>query len=631
MKKTLFALILICQISWGQHPIDFDNEDYYFLKRSHHLKIELVEQKLKIENEVFEKAKFNNGKMLYLFGSGEYIHFDSFTEIENIDAFTETSSGIIKVDHFETKDQFGGGVFFSDQQSINFVFPAVGKDAVTTLRYKEIIEDPHFLGSFRFGTYVPTKEAVYTIEVPKGVELGYKTFNLDSIDITYEKIENKKNTLYSWKANNIKQFRKSEESLSVLNYLPHIIVHIKNYTVKRKTISVLNDVSDLYAWYHSLTSQVDETNIAEVHAIADKIVDGLSSNKEKAKVIFNWVQSHINYVAFEDGLGGFIPRGSFSVCTKKYGDCKDMANLLYVMLNHVGVEAYHTWIGTRDRPYSYYEVPTPVVDNHMITAAIIDGTTIFLDATDSYVPFGMPSSFIQGKEALLGISKDEYRIIKVPVQEKEINHTVIKTSVSIKRDTVRATSTRIMKGYDMVDFIFDAKFKKDEKTDAEYLNSKYEIGNNKTTFSNIDLGDLNSLNDSYSIKYDLDIFNYSRTIGSKIFLNLTLEKTLAKDIILSENHPFGKKIDHKFVRDYSTTFVIPEGYQLKSIPENTDNELEDYGFSFKYNLKDNKLTVDQQIYMNTLAIKNEQFENYNIFIKSLLKVYKKSIVLEKIQ
>ncbi len=631
MKKILITLLMITQFSWAQTPIDFEKEDYYFIKRSQYLKVELVNGELKIENDVFEQAKYNTGNTLYF--ANDFIHFDSFTDIKNINAYTESpiSRKKIVVDHFETKDQFGGNIFFSDQQSINFVFPAVGKGAITTLSYKEIIKDPHFLSSFRFGTFVPTQKAEYTVEVPKGVELGYKTFNLDDLDITFEKKESKKTTIYSWKAKNIKEFRKGNKSLSILNYLPHIIVYIKNYTVKNKTTPVLNDVADLYSWYQYLTSQIDDADLTEVYAIAEETIKGLNTDTEKAKAIFNWVQSNINYVAFEDGLGGFIPRGAAGVCAKKYGDCKDMANLLSVMLNHVGIKAYHTWIGTRDRPYSYHEVPTPIVDNHMITTAIIDGKTIFLDPTDSYVPFGMPSSVIQGKEALIGISDTTYKIITVPIQNKEKSKTLIETTISLEGKSIKASSKRTMQGYDMVDFVVDAKFKKDDKTQEEYLNNKFEIGNNKTIYSNIKLDNLTTINDTYTTSYDLEINNYAKFIGSKIFLNLNLEKPLSKDIIKIKNQRFGIKIEHKFERDYITTFNIPEGYQLKSIPKNVSNELEAYGYSFTYKKEDDQLIVHQKIYMNTLALENEDFEDYNTFIKSLLKVYKKSIVLEKIQ
>jgi hypothetical protein len=630
MKKILFLLVFINQITLAQQGIDFASEDFYFLNRSQHLKISMSNDTFNIVNSVSEEAKYNTGNKLFF--ANEFIHFDSFTEIKDIEAFTQipSNNSKIKVEHFETKDEFGGGVFFSDQQTINFVFPAVSKDAITTLKYKENIKDPHFLGSFRFGTYVPTKEAFYTVEVPSNVELGYKTFNLENIDISFEKKENKETTVYTWKANNIGDFRKQENSLSVLKYIPHIIVYIKNYEIENVKKPVLNDVKDLYTWYTSLINQIDKSDHTEIFSIATDLVKNLNSDKEKAKAIFNWVQSNITYVAFEDGLGGFVPRDASSVCSKRYGDCKDMANLLYEMLNHVGIEAYHTWIGTRDRPYSYYEVPTPIVDNHMITAAIIDGETIFLDATDSYVPYGMPSAFTQSKEALIGISPDDFKIIKVPVQPKEKNISLVKTTITLDDNVIHASEKRTLTGYEMVDFVRDAKYKKDEKSDEEYLNTKFKIGNNKTTYKSIEFGELSTLNDEYSITYDLEINNYAKKIGSKVFLNLNLEKPLSTDLLLVENQRFGKKVNHQFIKKYETTFIIPVGYKISSVPKNISNKLENYGFSFEFTQKGNSLQAHKEIYINTLAIENEQYDDYNLFIKSLIKAYKKSIILEKI-
>jgi len=630
MKKILFLLVFINQITLAQQGIDFASEDFYFLNRSQHLKISMNNETFNIVNSVSEEAKYNTGNKLFF--ANEFIHFDSFTEIKDIEAFTQipSNNSKIKVEHFETKDEFGGGIFFSDQQTVNFVFPAVSKDAITTLKYKENIKDPHFLGSFRFGTYVPTKEAFYTVEVPSNVELGYKTFNLENIDISFEKKENKETTVYTWKANNIGDFRKQENSLSVLKYIPHIIVYIKNYEIENVKKPVLNDVKDLYTWYTSLINQIDKSDHTEIFSIATDLVKNLNSDKEKAKAIFNWVQSNITYVAFEDGLGGFVPRDASSVCSKRYGDCKDMANLLYEMLNHVGIEAYHTWIGTRDRPYSYYEVPTPIVDNHMITAVIIDGKTIFLDATDSYVPYGMPSAFTQSKEALIGISPDDFKIIKVPIQLKEKNISLVKTTITLDDNVIHASEKRTLTGYEMVDFVRDAKYKKDEKSDEEYLNTKFKIGNNKTTYKNIEFGELSTLNYEYSITYDLEINNYAKKIGSKVYLNLNLEKPLSTDLLLVENQRFGKKVNHQFIKKYETTFIIPVGYKISSVPKNISNKLENYGFSFEFTQKGNSLQAHKEIYINTLAIENEQYDDYNLFIKSLIKAYKKSIILEKI-
>ncbi|MCO4822927.1 MAG: DUF3857 domain-containing protein, partial [Flavobacteriaceae bacterium] len=392
MKISRLLLFIIPLLSFSQ---DFKNDDYIFLNRHENINIERSKGDFIIKKNVFEQAEYLTANKLYF--ANEALGYDSFTSIENINAYTYLPSKdeTVKVDYIETKRAFDNGIFYSDQESKNFTFPAVTKGAITNLSYTQNIKDPRFLGLYRFATFVPTKSAKLSITAPKNVDIGYIEFHTDDYPITFKKEELNTTNTYTWTVDNIKGFQGEERSESVLYYLPHIVVYIKSFEENGKTETVLNDVKDLYKWYASLVEQIDTKNLDNIYAIAEDLSKNANTPHEKAEAIFNWVQNNITYVAFEDGLGGFIPRGAASVYDKRYGDCKDMANLLYEMLNHVGIKSYRTWIGTRDRPYSYLEVPTPMVDNHMINTVIIENDTIFLDATDSYVPFGMPSAFTQ--------------------------------------------------------------------------------------------------------------------------------------------------------------------------------------------------------------------------------------------
>ena len=462
MKNLLLLVMMLPFLGYTQ---DYSNEDYIYLKRHEHIKIGITKQNFEITKQVEEQAEYLTSKKLYF--ANEAMHFDSFTTIEDIEAYTyiPERDSQIEVDYIETKRQFDNGIFYSDQESKIFTFPAVTKGAITNLNYKEIIKDPHFLGLYRFGTFVPTKSSQLSIEFPKNVSIGYIDFNTNNIGLDFKQDTKKDITTYTWTANNIKGYQGEDDGESMLYHVPHIIVYIKSYEYQGKKVNVLNDVNDLYKWYASLVDQIETDELEKVYKIADDITKTIPTKKQKAEVIFNWVQDNINYVAFEDGLGGFIPRSAASVCEKRSGDCKDMANLLYEILNHVGIEAYRTWIGTRDRPYTYSQVPTPMVDNHMITTAIIDGETIFLDGTDSYVPFGMPSAFTQTKEALLGIDDNTFKLITVPVQPSNKNVTDVRTFISIEDDIFKVSEKRLLTGYEKVDFITDYLYKKDTKTE----------------------------------------------------------------------------------------------------------------------------------------------------------------------
>ena len=156
MKQFLLFAFLLPFLSFSQ---DFSEEDYLYLKRHEYIKVDLKKDDFTIEKTVSESAKYQTAKKLYF--ANESIHYDSFSVIEDIDAYTyhpETDK-TTKVDYIETKRAFDNGIFYSDQESKNFIFPAVRKGAVTNLSYKEVIKDPHFMGLFRLGTFVPTKEA----------------------------------------------------------------------------------------------------------------------------------------------------------------------------------------------------------------------------------------------------------------------------------------------------------------------------------------------------------------------------------------------------------------------------------------------------------------------------------------
>lgn len=628
MPKYFFFFLLVPFLCWSQ---DFSDEDYIYLKRHEHIKISLNDDKFNIVQNISEQGKFLSSKNLF-YANVTIPYNNNFMQIRNIDAYTyipETDKKI-KVDYIETQQQFDNMVFYSDDEYKSFIFPAVKKGAETHVNYERLIVEPHFLGDFQFASYVPTKSAKLSVEFPKTVELGYTQFNTESINVEFIKEETDSSYIYTWSANNTEGFEGEDDSEAITYYLPHIIFYIKNYQYKNEKIGVSGTLENLYKWYFSLTEKIDESDLNKVHQIADEVTKGLTSKAEKAKAIFDWVQDNINYIAFGDGYGGFIPASAASTCETRYGDCKAMSNLLYEMLNHVDIEAYRTWIGSRNKPYSYFELPSVYVDDHVITTTIIENDTIFLDATSSYVPFGMPSSFIQNKEALIGIDKDNFKIVKVPAQKSSQSITNVISNMTLENETVKVSEKRSLKGYDKVEFVSDYIYKKDSKTEEEYLNTTLALGNNKTKYTNISKINFDNKSLPLILEYNLDIDSYTRNIGDKIYINLNIDRSLSGSDVDIKDRKYSKKIDYQFEKQFTTNFEVPEGYNASYIPDELSFDHPNYGFNISYELKDNIITQTKFIYVKTLSIQTDDFINWNSFIKSLQKAYKKSIILEHI-
>ena len=114
MKKTLIVLFCLPLFVFSQ---DFTNEDFIYLKRHENIKIELNNQKFDISKNVSEQAEYLTSNKLYF--ANEVMHFDSFTSIENIDAYTylPKTDQKVAVDYIETKREFDNGIFYSDQEA----------------------------------------------------------------------------------------------------------------------------------------------------------------------------------------------------------------------------------------------------------------------------------------------------------------------------------------------------------------------------------------------------------------------------------------------------------------------------------------------------------------------------------
>ncbi|MEL6844675.1 MAG: transglutaminase-like domain-containing protein, partial [Bacteroidota bacterium] len=433
---------------------------------------------------------------------------------------------------------------------------------------------------------------------------------------------------YTWRAKEMRKFERESGALSRNYYNPHIILRIDRIKRDNDEERVLSDVTDLYRWYSSLVQEINQTDQAELKQIVADLVEGVSDEREKARLIYQWVQSNISYVAFEDGMGGFIPRDAAAVCTKKYGDCKDMANLTRVMLDYAGVEAYLTWIGTRDKPYSYFDVPTPVVDNHMITAVKLDGQIEFLDATGTHTPFGYPTSMIQGKEALVGISADSFAIIDVPVMEPTKNQLLDSTFISLEDGTVKGRGTLHMTGYQKVDLEY-TRYRIEGQDEKLFMNDYLTKGKDNFQLDNFTITGLGDPNLDGEIDYEFHIPSYAKSVSDRIYVNLNLDRPLQNSAINLEQRRYGREIDYQYVDRYFVELQIPDGYSVYKMPENLNYEDDKWGFQINYRQDGDKIILEKEIYLNTLAIHKSDFEDWNTFVEKLIKAHKKNLVLSR--
>jgi transglutaminase-like putative cysteine protease len=636
--KWIFMLVFFwVKYSYGQisselnkYKEEYPDSHFVRLNQETKIKIELHKGAFDISEEVIEEDLFLDESATYT--SEQSLRYSSFYEIESIEAssfiLNNEKYEEIKVRDFKEKDELDD-YFYDDSKTLKFVYPKLKQGARTKLRYIRKIKNPRFLGAFFFADFNPIEKNKLTIIADKNVQLSFKEINTENLSIEFSKKETRRKNIYTWIAKGLDQFEREENSPNYKSILPHIVPIINSYTINGERKKVLGEVADLYGWYYSLIENLNkETADKALVETVKRITGNHTSNLEKAKAIYYWAQENIKYIAFEYALGGFIPREANDVFKKKYGDCKDNSSIMHKMLEIAGIKSNLTWIGTRSIPYLYNEIPTPMVDNHMILSFEDEGRTYYLDATGRYNSIEIPTSFIQGKEALLGFGKDSFKIKTVPVIEPEYNSFKDISFVKLNGNSLKGRSEVEISGYLKINYFYMLEGKTNKNKIKDFYNSRFRKGNNSFLIENLSETNKFSYDDNFLVNYDFNISNSAQIIGNEIYINLNLNQ-LTGNLKAERNRKTPIEHDFKDFHSYQTFFKIPQGYEVAYLPKDVQISNQYFSGAISYILIEDQIHYQHSIKLHSLIFDLQAQKEVNELISEMEQAYNEVVILRK--
>ncbi|WP_026726380.1 DUF3857 domain-containing protein [Flavobacterium sasangense] len=589
---------------------------------------------ISIENKKLKIIQNTSFESMILSENGIHNNEESFTYSELVklleyDAFSVINSNgkdkKIKVTQSAEKNSSSSSVFFDDIKERQLIFPHLEKGAKKVYNYKREFVDPFLLHKYMFIGGYPIKDATFEVKTDKNVNIGFKIFNDPNNTIQFKKTEVKGKIVYTWTLKDVKAFKFESNSPGVLHSAPHIDIYIKDYTINDKKTVVLDDVTLLHKYYQGFVNNLNKKECIDLKKITEDITKDKTTEEEKIKSIFYWVKDNIKYVAFENGYEGFIPREADLVFERKFGDCKDMANIIVSMAEYAKIKDVNLcWIGTREIPYSYTELATPAVDNHMIAAYKKGDEYIFLDATDRETRYGLPTSFIQGKEALINNGK-EFKIVKVPIIDAKKNQVDDIVKVQIKDGKLIGKGKMEFIGFNRsmtLMQIGDAS----GKTRFEMIKSLVIKGNNKFNLNSFTEENIRNRDLPYNVNYDFELDNYIIKVDKELYLNPYLHKIFEKNPIQKDRVTgYDFEIISFFNSEYE--FEIPANYKVKYIPKNftLDNELLKVNAVFTES--NNKILVKYTFEVKKLIIEPSDFQLWDDSIKKMKSNYSETLIL----
>ena len=632
-----FCLIFLLFISWSlisqdleKYKKQYPNDDIVRLQQETIINIKLNNGEFTIHKEVFEEDLYLNNSANY--NSKRSISYSTFFNLDKIEAssFSKQDGKYVenKVVDFNEKNNLNDS-FYDDSKEVGFIYPKLAKGSKTNIKLTYNIKNPRFLSAFYFGDFYPIINNKVTIIADKNIEFTFKPFQLNNgAKITFKKKKRGENYVYTWSTKKTEKFEIESNAPNYKTILPHIIPIITSYQQDGKTKKLLDGVEGLYSWYYSLVENInkEETDPA-LTTLVEELTREKESDIEKVKAIYYWTQQNIKYIAFEYALGGFIPREANEVFQKKYGDCKDNSSILFKMLEIAGLQGNLTWIGTRKIPYTYEEVPTPAVDNHMILSYENKNNTYYLDATGRYIQIEYPSSFIQGKEALIA-NGNNFKVKKIPVVPAHLNKVVDTTYIQISNRDIIGTSNSTFSGYIKNNLFYNLENTRKEADVKELYNKRFLKGSNKFLIKSYKEENKFSYDKDFLVSYNFSIQNYVQNIGSEIFINPHFNK-IVSSVKTKEDRKYDIEFEYKRQFSHTNIIEIPDGYEVSYIPTSVSFTNDLISVNLSYSTDKNKIVCKQNVVFNFIKLNKEQQQKVNTFVEKTEKASKEIIILKK--
>lgn len=209
------------------------------------------------------------------------------------------------------------------------------------------------------------------------------------------------------------------------------------------SVSTYADWDVLADWYwHLIEDQLVPG--PEIAATVRSLTEGLDDRRAIVAAIYGYVVRNTRYVGLEFGIHGYKPYRTTDCFNRRFGDCKDTASLMKVMLELAGVDARVALVRTRDLGTIGDFPPSLAVFNHAIT--YVPEFDLFLDGTAGFSGSTELPSGDQGASVLVVDDGQGGRFGTIPVHPASASVNAVRFDVDLRGEVPRATAEMRLTG-----------------------------------------------------------------------------------------------------------------------------------------------------------------------------------------
>jgi hypothetical protein len=352
---------------------------------------------------------------------------------------------------------------------------------------------------------------------------------------------------------------------------------------------------------------------------SEEVTLGMTDPLQKVTAIFNYVQKNFEW----DGRKDFYADNLKDIVENKKGNSADINILLASMLEKADIPFNMVLLSTRDHGFIRQQYPMANQFNYVICHVKIGDKTLFLDATEKYLPMGiLPERCLNGQG--LVISKTSHGWIDIESKIKA--RTVVSSELALKETgEINGKVNFTWDGYDALRLRTEYQ----KKGQEEYLKSFLSDKNWEITKSEFQY--VKEIERSAQQVHEFSSGDYGTLAGDVIYLNPFIATQTKENIFKLPTREYPVDFGTAIEKTYLSKITIPEGFNVDELPKPKVFALPNNAAKYSFNVTQmgNTINVVSMFQINKSLFIQDEYELLREFYNQVVAKQAEQIVLKK--
>ena len=359
---------------------------------------------------------------------------------------------------------------------------------------------------------------------------------------------------------------------------------------------------------------------AEIHDLTDTIPD----KRRKIEALYRYLGRTTRYVSIQLGIGGWQPMDAATVYANKFGDCKALSNYLHAMLAACDIESFYTIIHTQNK-HIPRDFATPAIANHAILGVPCQRDTLWLECTNTDVPFGYVHQSIAGHDAVI-CHDGKAEVVTLPAYADSLNTECQRIDVRLDEAgnaSLSLSSVSRARQYEWTRPILDLARDKQ----ADFLRRSFQL-----PLAQVDSLRCEEVLDKplpeMHIRASITALRYANKTGSRLFVPVAPLRSGPGRFTAERRHDLW--IDKGYCDTDSLTLHLPEGYVVEALPKSVTIENRFGKVAFEALCSGDRLHIRIRLLRRSGRYPQSEYAAFREFMQAVDRVYSAKIVLRKV-